>query len=282
MKLTQSELNEILSRHGFSFKKSLGQNFLTNENILNKIIADASLTPEDTVLEIGPGAGTLTRLMANRVKKLVAIEIDWSLIPILEETLKDHPNVKVIHADILKLDLDALYKEELSEGFKLVANLPYYITTPIIMRLLESNLPYESLTVLVQREVAQRMSAAPGNKDYGALTCAVQYYTVPILQTRISPGHFYPSPKVESQVITLKKRPQPPVSVADEEIFFKVIHAAFAMRRKTLANNLIKAFNLSREKAEQLLADCSLEVNIRGEQLDLARFAQLANRLASL
>lgn len=275
------KLKEILADCGFRFSKSLGQNFLTDKKILNKIIDDARLANGETVLEIGPGAGTLTRLMAQRGACVLSVEIDRSLKPVLERTLTGLDSVSVIYEDFMKLDLDALYKSRLTPGFKVIANIPYYITTPIVMRLLESGLPYKSITVLVQREVALRMAASPGSPQYGALSCAVQYYTSPALQSRINPGCFYPPPKVESQVITLCRLDKPPVEVIDKAVLFKVIKCAFAMRRKTFANNLISAFSYSRGQAEELLNALKLPANIRGEALSLKDMAHIADYICT-
>ena len=273
-KLSGQELKQLLQKHGFGFSKSLGQNFLCDERILGMIADDADIGPEDTVLEIGPGAGTLTRVMARRAKKVVAVEIDRTLLPVLAETL-DGFNAEVINADFLQLDTDELYRSRLCPGFKLVANLPYYITTPIIMKLLESGLPYKSLTVLVQREVAQRMAAQPGTPEYGSLTCAVQYYCTARLQSRLPASCFFPPPKVESRVITLTRRDRPAVDVPDEKLFFDIMHAAFAMRRKTFANNLMNAFSLSRPEAISLLDQAGIDPGIRGEKLSAEDFARV-------
>lgn len=273
-KLSGQELKRLLQKHGFGFSKSLGQNFLCDERILGMIADDAAIGPEDTVLEIGPGAGTLTRVMAKRAKKVIAVEIDRTLLPVLAETL-DGFNAEVINADFLQLDLDDLYRLRLCPGFKLVANLPYYITTPIIMKLLESGLPYKSLTVLVQREVAQRMAAQPGTPEYGSLTCAVQYYCTARLQSRLPASCFFPPPKVESRVITLTRRDRPAVDVPDEKLFFDIMHAAFAMRRKTFANNLMTAFSLSRPDAMSLLERAGIDPGIRGEKLSAEDFARV-------
>lgn len=278
--LNGTKLREILEECRFSFSKSLGQNFLSDERILTRIADDASLKNDDTVLEIGPGAGTLTRVMARRTKKVISVEIDRSLRPVLERTLSGFTNTEIIFGDFLRMDLAQLFSEHLESGFKVVANLPYYITTPIIMRLLESHLPCRSLTILVQREVAQRMAAKPGTPEYGSLSCAVQYYADCRLQTRLSPACFTPRPKVESQVITLNIRSVPSVAVKDEKMFFRVIHSAFAMRRKTFANNLIREFSLSREEAEALLAHCTLPAQIRGECLSLPQLALVSDALS--
>lgn len=278
----EKTLKEILAQYGFRFSKSLGQNFLSDKKILEKIIKDAELERNDCVLEIGPGAGTLTRLMAARCASVTSVEIDRALTPVLEATLNGCGNVSVIYGDFLKLDIKALYNQRLCPGFKVVANIPYYITTPIIMRLLESGLPYKSITVLVQREVALRMAALPGTPQYGALSCAVQYYTLPALKSRLSPGSFYPPPKVESQVITLEKREAPPVQVEDAQLLFKVIKCAFAMRRKTFLNNLTAAFDLERGQAEELLKVLDLPPDVRGERLSLEDMAKAADYIYTL
>ena len=278
--LNGAKLREILEECGFSFSKSLGQNFLSDERILTRIADDASLETGDTVLEIGPGAGTLTRVMARKAKKVVSVEIDRSLQPVLARTLSGFTNTEVIFGDFLRMDLPQLFAEHLEDGFKVVANLPYYITTPIIMRLLESRMPCRSLTILVQREVAQRMAAKPGTPEYGSLSCAVQYYADCRLQTRLSPACFTPRPKVESQVITLNILPVPSVSVKNEKMLFRVIHSAFAMRRKTFANNLIHEFSLSREDAEAILSQCALPAQIRGECLSLPQLALVSDVLS--
>lgn len=276
-KLTGGALKEILESCGFGFSKSLGQNFLADERILNKIADDACLHPEQTVLEIGTGAGTLTRVLGKRSKKVVSVEVDASLLPVHKITLDGFENVKVIHADFLKLDVQRLFLEELEENFAVTANLPYYITTPIIMRLLESGVPFQTMTVLVQREVAQRMAAKENTPEYGALSCAVQYYTKAVLCSKIPASCFYPAPKVASQVIRLERLAQPPVKVKSEPMLFRVIHAAFAMRRKTLANNLMAAFPLTRAQAEGILEACGLRRDIRGEALGLPQLGAVAD-----
>lgn len=278
----EQSIKEILAQNGFKFTKSLGQNFLYDKKILEKIIQDAKLEKGDCVLEIGPGAGTLTRLMAAKGANVTAVEIDRALEPVLKQTLSGCAGAEIIYADFLKLDILSLYNERLKPGFKVVANIPYYITTPIIMRLLESGLPYKSVTVLVQRDVALRMAAQPGTSSYGALSCAVQYYTQPLLKSRIGPGSFYPPPKVESQVITLEKRDKPPVQTADEELLFKVIKCAFAMRRKTFLNNLTSAFGLTRTQAEELLISARLPIDVRGEKLSLNDMAKAADYIFKL
>ena len=281
-KLRGGGLRGILEICGFSFSKSLGQNFLADERILNKIADDAVLSPEQTVLEIGTGAGTLTRVLAGRVKRVVSIEVDAALLPVHCITLKGFGNVKVIHADFLKLDVCRLFQEELEQDFAVTANLPYYITTPIIMRLLESGVPFRTMTVLVQREVAQRMAAKENTPEYGALSCAVQYYTNPVLCSKIPASCFYPAPKVSSQVIRLEKLKQPPVKVQSEQLFFRVIRAAFAMRRKTLANNLMAAFSFTRGQTEEILEKCGLRSDVRGEALGLLQLGAVADAVGSL
>lgn len=281
-KLTGSALRGILEDCGFAFSKSLGQNFLADERILNKIADDALLFPEQTVLEIGTGAGTLTRVLAGRVKKVVSVEVDAALLPVHRVTLEGFENIKVIHADFLKLDVNRLFAEELEENFAVTANLPYYITTPIIMRLLESGVPFKSMTVLVQREVAQRMAAKENTPEYGALSCAVQYYTNAVLCSKIPASCFYPAPKVSSQVIRLEKLKQPPVKVQSEQLLFRVIRAAFAMRRKTLANNLMAAFSLTRGQAENVLQQCGLKPDVRGEALGLPQLGAVSDALVPL
>ena len=278
----EQPIKEILAQNGFKFTKSLGQNFLYDKKILEKIIDDAQLEKDDRVLEIGPGAGTLTRLMASKCASVLSIEIDRALMPVLEQTLNGYENVSVIFEDFMKLDIEQLYSQKLCPGFKVVANIPYYITTPILMRLLESGLPYKSITVLVQRQVAQRMAALPGTPQYGALSCAVQYYTVPSLKSRLGPGSFYPPPKVESQVITLLRREAPPVETKDESLLFKVIACAFAMRRKTFLNNLICSFGLTRAQAEELIQTLGLPPDVRGERLSLQEMAKAADYIYTL
>ena len=276
-----SRTAEILKKYNFNFQKKFGQNFLIDSNVLEKIVKGAHVTKEDVVLEIGPGIGTMTQCLAESAKKVLAIEIDSKLIPILEETLSDYDNVRIIHQDVLKVDLSALAEEENEgRGFKVVANLPYYITTPIIMGLFEKKVPVESITVMVQKEVADRMQVGPGTKDYGALSLAVQYYAEPEIVLEVSPNCFMPRPNVGSAVINLKRRETPPVE-ADSEQMFEIIRAAFQQRRKTLANGLKNAANLSysREEVEAALAQMGLPVTVRGEALTLAQFAQLSNLL---
>ena len=276
-----SRTAEILKKYNFNFQKKFGQNFLIDSNVLEKIVKGAQVTKEDVVLEIGPGIGTMTQYLAESAKKVLAIEIDSKLIPILEDTLSDYDNVRIIHQDVLKVDLTALAEEENEgRGFKVVANLPYYITTPIIMGLFEKKVPVESITVMVQKEVADRMQVGPGTKDYGALSLAVQYYAEPEIVLEVSPNCFMPRPNVGSAVINLKRREIPPVQ-ADAKHMFDLVRAAFQQRRKTLANGLKNAADLSysREEVEAALAQMGLPVTVRGEALTLAQFAQLSNLL---
>lgn len=273
-------LKELLSRHGFNFSRSLGQNFLIDENILQKIIKGAAVTREDVILEIGPGVGTLTAALAGQAERVVAVEIDRSLLPILEETLGDFDNVKVIHGDILKLDLDLLLRDALGgRPFKIVANLPYYITTPIIMRFLEEERPYTSITVMIQKEVAERMAAGPGSKDYGALSVAVQFYTRPRLIGRVPSGVFMPPPKVDSMIITLERRSRPAVEVKSTAMFFKVVKVVFAQRRKTLLNTLSAAgvSPLGKAALGESLSGIGIDPVRRGETLTLEELAAISN-----
>ena len=275
-------LKDLLTRHGFSFSKSLGQNFLIDENILNKIVNGAEISKEDNVLEIGPGAGTLTYALARQAAKVVAVEIDSALLPVLKETLDGLDNVQVIHGDILKMDLNDLIQSSFdNKPFKVVANLPYYITTPIIMRFLEEELPYSSITVMIQKEVAERMAAKPGNKDYGALSVAVQFYTQPKIIGKVPSSVFMPPPKVDSIVINLKKRSSPAVDVADTARFFQVVKAVFAQRRKTLLNTLNAAniARLDKEELSKLLRSLNIDPQRRGETLTLEELAAISNNI---
>lgn len=274
----------ILKKHGFSFQKKFGQNFLIDANILNKIIEASGITEEDTVLEIGPGIGTMTQYLCEKAKQVIAVEIDKKLIPVLEDTLSSYENVSVIHADILKVDINKLVEEKnMGNPVKVVANLPYYITTPIIMGLFENNVPAQSITVMVQKEVADRMQVGPGTKDYGALSLAVQYYAEPRVITYVSPNCFMPRPNVESAVICLTKHSKKPVEVHNEKLMFSIIHAAFNQRRKTLVNSLNNSAQLSfsREEITKGIESLGLNLNIRGEALTLKLYAALTNYLES-
>lgn len=273
---------EVLQKYQFHFAKKFGQNFLIDTHVLDKIVRAAEITPEDYVLEIGPGIGTLTQYLCESAKHVFAVEIDDNLIPILQDTLSAYDNVTVIHNDVLKLDINKLVEEK-CEGkrIKVVANLPYYITTPILMGLFESHVPMESVTVMVQKEVAQRMQALPGGKDYGALSLAVQFYAEPYIVANVPPNCFMPRPKVGSAVIRLTRHAQTPVQVENEKLLFQIIRASFNQRRKTLANGLKNYEGLSFEKEtiEAAIAECGFSPSVRGEALSLEEFAKLANVL---
>lgn len=278
---TPRRTKEIIQRHGFSFKKSLGQNFLIDQNILGKIVGSAGLDASKAALEIGPGIGALTEKLAEVSSKVVAIEIDQRLIPILDEVLEPYPHVKVVHGDVLKLDLKELFAEEFEADTRVsvVANLPYYVTTPILMKLLEEHLPLENIVVMIQKEVAERMAASPGGKDYGSLSIAVQYFSEPELVCIVPHTVFIPQPNVDSAVIRLKVRKEPPVHVENEAFFFMLVQAAFAQRRKTIANNLKSRFfaKEGREELERLLAEAEIEPSRRAETLSIEEFARLSN-----
>jgi len=263
----------ILKTFGIHTSKKLGQNFLIDENVVQQIVEAAAISATDTVLEIGPGIGTLTQGVAETQAEVVAVELDQRLITVLSKTLDGYDNVRVIHNDILKLDISA---EIPNKTFKVVANLPYYITTPIIMNLLEHKLPIELLVTMVQKEVAERMVALPGGKDYGALSVAVQYYTAPEIIFIVSPRSFLPSPAVESAVIRCTVRKEPPVKVESEKRFFRVVRAAFAQRRKTLANGL-KAAGITAENVNKILEEAGIDSMRRGETLSLDEFALVSN-----
>ena len=273
---------EIIKKYDFTFQKRYGQNFLTDSHVMEKIMDAAGLTEEDYVIEIGPGIGSMTQYLCERAGRVTAVEIDRELIPILNETLKDYNNVRIINEDILKLDLNKLINEE-NEGrkAKVVANLPYYITTPIIMGLLEGHVPVRSITVMVQKEVAERMQAGPGSKDYGALSLAVNYYSTPHIAANVPPNCFIPRPKVGSAVISLDVYDSPKVKVKDEEHMFKLIRASFNQRRKTLSNSLSGASDLdcTKQEIKETLAALGLPENVRGEALTLEQFALLSDRL---
>lgn len=280
---TPRRTKEIIARHGFSFKKSLGQNFLIDQNILSKIVEAAGLDKDKGALEIGPGIGALTEKLAQTAGVVRAVEIDQRLIPILEEVLEPYENVKVHHGDVLKVDLHELFQQEFAGVSKVsvVANLPYYVTTPILMKLLEEKLPLENIVVMIQKEVAERMAAAPGSKDYGSLSIAVQYYSEPKLVCIVPHTVFIPQPNVASAVIRLAVREEPPVRVEDEGFFFEVVQASFAQRRKTIANNLKSRFfsGEGRERLELLLQEAGIEPSRRGETLSIEEYARLSNVL---
>ena len=271
---------EVLQKYHFNFQKKFGQNFLINTSILEKIIDAAEITREDFVLEIGPGIGTMTQYLCEAAREVVAVEIDTNLIPILGDTLSAYDNVEVMNADILKVDIAKLADERNGgKPIKVVANLPYYITTPIIMGLFESHVPIDSITIMVQKEVADRMQEGPGSKEYGALSLAVQYYAKPEIVVNVPPSCFMPQPKVGSAVIRLTRHENPPVDVDNEKLMFQVIRASFNQRRKTLANGLSNApqVHLSKEEIQECIAELGEPLTIRGEALTLEQFAALSN-----
>lgn len=273
---------EIIKKHNFSIQKKYGQNFLIDEHVLNKIISAAELTEDDYVIEIGPGIGTMTERMAPECRHVTAIEIDKELIPILSETLSGFDNVDIINEDVLKVDLNKLIVERNdNKPVKVVANLPYYITTPIIMSLLENKIPIDTITVMVQKEVADRMMVGPGTKDYGALSLAVQYYAKPYIVANVPMNCFIPRPNVASAVIRLTCHKEPPVTVKDEKLMFNLIRASFNQRRKTLINGISNFSGLSftKEQVAMALNSIGLSENIRGEALDLEKFAKLSDAL---
>ncbi|MDY5230116.1 MAG: 16S rRNA (adenine(1518)-N(6)/adenine(1519)-N(6))-dimethyltransferase RsmA [Eubacteriales bacterium] len=277
-----TELKALLNRHGFNFSKTLGQNFLIDKNVLNKIVSASELNENSCVLEIGPGAGTLTQRLAETGARCTAVEIDKALLPILGETLAGFDNFNLINSDILKVDLKKLIKDEFdNKPFHVIANLPYYITTPIIMQILESRLPVVSMTLMVQKEVADRMCATCGSKEYGALSVAVQYYTIPTVICRAEPHCFIPQPKVASSVVHLKVSPTPTVTISDEKKFFAIVKSSFGQRRKTLLNALSKSpyFSANKDSVRSALVQMGVDENIRGEKLSISQFAKLSELL---
>lgn len=275
-------VKEILDKSGFKFSKSLGQNFLIDENILNTIVSSSGIDSDTNVIEIGPGFGTLTQRLLMHAKKVVCIEIDSSAIPILEENLSDFDNLTIINEDVLKCDLEKIIRDEFGGGkVKVVANLPYYITTPIIMRLLEEEKNIESITVMIQKEVALRLGAKEGTKDYGAITLSINYHSIPQIITHVPPSAFIPQPKVSSTVIRLDVRDEKAVKVKDEKLMFKLIKAAFGQRRKTLLNALSNspAVPLSKDEVEACLKVCDIDPKRRGETLSLSEFAAISDEM---
>lgn len=275
----------VINKHEFAFQKKFGQNFLIDEGIVNKIVREAGVTKDDFVLEIGPGIGTMTQLLCEQAGGVAAVEIDTNLIPILKETLAEYDNVTIINEDILKVDIKKLAEEKNGgKPIKVVANLPYYITTPIIMGLFESNVPIDSITVMVQKEVADRMQVGPGTKDYGALSLAVQYYSKPQVVINVPPECFIPRPNVGSAVIRLTKYKEPPVKVRDEKLMFKLIRASFNQRRKTLANGLNNSpeINFSKEEITAAIESLHKGPSIRGEALTLSEFAALSDYFSNI
>lgn len=278
------KIKEIMSRHGFKISKSLGQNFLIDRNILERIIKIAGITKEDCIIEIGPGIGNLTQYIAEAAKFVVAVEIDKALIPILKDTLRDYSNIEIINEDILKIDLHKLIGDRFqNQKIKVVANLPYYVTTPIIMKFLEERVPIESLTVMVQKEVARRIQAEPGTKDYGSLSIAAQYYSEPNILLNVPPSVFIPQPNVESAVIKLEILKEPKVDVEKEDLFFALIRDAFGKRRKTILNALNTGnLKLDKNLLKGILYESNIDENRRGETLSIEEYALLSNNLAKI
>ena len=282
---TPSATKEIINKYSFAFQKKFGQNFLIDSNVLESIIRGAEITKDDFVLEIGPGIGTMTQYLCEAARQVVAVEIDKMLIPILEDTLSEYDNVEVINQDVLKVDIKSLAEEKNNgKPIKVVANLPYYITTPIIMGLFESGVPIDSITILVQKEVADRMQTGPGSKDYGALSLAVQYYATAKVILNVSATCFMPRPNVDSAVIKLTRHKEPTVNVADEKLMFKIIRASFNQRRKTLVNGLKNSpeLSFSKEQIVKAIEKIGKPETIRGEALTLEEFAELANAFTEL
>lgn len=273
------ETKEIIKKYGFKFSKSLGQNFLIDKNIIDKICEGASINKDDGIIEIGPGIGTLTQALCERAGKVVAIELDENLLPILNETLLPYDNVEIIYGDILKVDIDKILSTKLKDyNVKVVANLPYYITTPIIMKLLEDRYDIQKIVVMIQKEVALRMKAKPGTKDYGALSIAVQYYSEPEIIVNVPKNVFIPRPNVDSAVIMMDICKEPKVKVKDEKLLFNVVKAAFGKRRKTLLNALSTGgLGLTKDDVKEILAVCEINPQVRGEKLTINEFAKLTN-----
>lgn len=279
---TPGATKEVINKYSFAFQKKFGQNFLIDSNVLENIVEAAGITKDDFVLEIGPGIGTMTQYLCESARQVLAVEIDKMLIPILEDTLSEYDNVEVINQDVLKVDIKSLVEEKNNgRPIKVVANLPYYITTPIIMGLFESKVPIESITIMVQKEVADRMQTGPGSKDYGALSLAVQYYADAKVMLNVSATCFMPRPNVDSAVIKLTRHQESPVEVKDESLMFRIIRASFNQRRKTLVNGLKNSSELdfSKEEITEAIKSIGKEENIRGEKLTLEEFAKLSNAL---
>jgi len=275
---------EIIEEYGFRFSKSLGQNFLIDGNIIDNICDGAEINKNDGIIEVGPGIGTLTQQLCERAGKVVAIELDKNLLPILDKTLNSYDNVEVVHGDVLKVDLNQIIKEKLDGlNVKVVANLPYYITTPIIMKLLEEQYDIDKIVVMIQKEVAVRMQAAPGNKDYGALSVAVQYYSKPEIIVNVPKNVFMPRPNVDSAVVMLDIYSSPSVEVREPKLFFKAVKAAFGKRRKTLLNALSSStLGIDKKKIQEILCSCNIDPQRRGETLDINEFANLANAISKI
>ncbi|RSK25475.1 16S rRNA (adenine(1518)-N(6)/adenine(1519)-N(6))-dimethyltransferase RsmA [Bacillus sp. HMF5848] len=282
---TPTRTKEILQKHNFSFKKSLGQNFLIDTNILRRIVDEAGVTEDTGAIEIGPGIGALTEQLAKRANKVVAFEIDQRLLPILADTLAPYDNVTVVHKDVLEADIETVIKDEFpnAKSLKVVANLPYYVTTPIVMKLLSENIPIDSITVMLQKEVADRMAAKPGTKDYGSLSIAVQYYTEAKTVLIVPKTVFVPQPNVDSAVIRLTRREKPAVETSNEQFFFEVVKASFAQRRKTIFNNLSNHFkNVEKAIIEKVLLESEIDPKRRGETLSIQEFATLSNNIYAI
>lgn len=279
-----STIRDIKERYGFKLSKSLGQNFLTDKNIIDRIVESAEIGPEDLVIEIGPGIGVITREAAEYAKKVIAVEIDKNLIPILKETLGDCDNVEIVNRDILKTDVNELIRDcgETISGVKVIGNLPYYITTPIIMKLLEDGVKADSITIMMQKEVADRIKADPGTKAYGALSVAVQYYCTVEAVVNVPKDVFVPQPKVDSTVLKLSVREEKPVELADRDVFFRCVKAGFGQRRKTLLNSLMGVENITKEGVKQALAAAGIDPSRRAETLNLEEFARLSNEIYSM
>ena len=273
---------EIIRKYNIRLTKSLGQNFLTDINIVKKIVDSADVTEDDVIIEVGPGIGTMTLELAKRAKKVIAIEIDKRLIPVLEDSLSNFSNVQIINMDVMKVDINAIISENEGSNIKIVANLPYYITTPIIMKFLEEETNVDIMVFMIQKEVAQRIVAQPGSKDYGSLSVAVQYYSKPEKVFDVSPHCFVPQPDVDSTVIKLVINKQPPVELLDKSMFFKTVKCSFAQRRKTLINALYNSggFNESKEQIKEILKDIGIDEKARGETLSIQQFAMLSNLLS--
>lgn len=273
---------EIIRKYNIHLTKSLGQNFLTDMNVVGKIVESADVTENDIIIEIGPGVGTMTLELAKRAKKVIAIEIDKRLIPVLEDSFGNFSNVQIINMDIMKVNVDAIMSENESSNIKVVANLPYYITTPIIMKFLEADTKIDMMVFMIQKEVARRIVAQPGKKDYGSLSVAVQYYSKPKKVFDVSPHCFIPQPDVDSTVIKLVINKEPPVVLLDKNMFFKTVKCSFAQRRKTLTNTLYNSggFNMSKEEIKKLLNTMGIDENTRGEMLSIQQFALLSNLLS--
>lgn len=278
MDLKDIKTQELVKKYNFKFSKSLGQNFLVDDSVLDDIVNGAEVNNEDFIIEIGPGVGTLTAQLLMKAKKVTSIELDNDLIPILEQELGEHKNFSLIHKDALKVDFNELIGDE--KSVKLVANLPYYVTTPIIVKLLKGGYNFKSLTIMIQKEVAERMAAEPGNKDYGALSLLVQYYCDTEIVRKVPPACFIPRPKVDSIVIRLEKLDKPRVEVQNEKLFFDIIRNSFNMRRKTLWNG-VKNIGLSKEKLEEAFDEANIDIKRRGETLSIEEFAALADAIYS-